>query len=239
MKKSFIIICTLILSISSCDFFDKYSSKSEPVFSIEEISTSNDSASYALGVLIANNFKQMQIDTVISEEVFIAAISEFFQGNEKMSLEEANRFIDLFMKKKEAEKMKPLMQKEQDFLNNNKNQVGVVTTNSGLQYQIISEGSGANAAATDSVSIRYKGMLTSGEVFDSSEGFGTASAKPVGFMLNRVIPGFTEGLQLIKEGGKIKLFIPSALAYGEMDQGKIPAFSTLIFEIELVKVIKR
>jgi K(+)-stimulated pyrophosphate-energized sodium pump len=203
-----------------------------------KLENANDSLSYSIGLMIGNNFVDMQLDSAINHKKFVAGMEHASEATPE-ELQEANRFIDLFMKKKEAEKMKPLMQKEQDFLNNNKNQAGVVTTNSGLQYQIISEGAGINAAATDSVSIHYKGTLISGEVFDSSEGFGTATAKPVGFMLNRVIPGFTEGLQLIKEGGKMKLFVPSALAYGDMAQGSIPAFSTLIFEIELVKVIKK
>jgi K(+)-stimulated pyrophosphate-energized sodium pump len=203
-----------------------------------KLENANDSLSYSIGLMIGNNFVDMQLDSAINHKKFVAGMEHATAATPE-ELQEANRFIDLFMKKKEAEKMKPLMQKEQDFLNNNKNQAGVVTTNSGLQYQIISEGSGINASATDSVSIHYKGTLISGEVFDSSEGFGTATAKPVGFMLNKVIPGFTEGLQLIKEGGKIKLFIPSALAYGDMAQGSIPAFSTLVFEIELVKVTKK
>ncbi len=203
-----------------------------------KLENANDSLSYSIGLMIGNNFVDMQLDSAINHKKFVAGM-EHASAATPEELQEANRFIDLFMKKKEAEKIKPLMQKEQDFLNNNKNQAGVVTTNSGLQYQIISEGAGINASATDSVSIHYKGSLISGEVFDSSEGFGTATAKPVGFMLNKVIPGFTEGLQLIKEGGKMKLFVPSALAYGDMAQGSIPAFSTLIFEIELVKVIKK
>ncbi|MBM3448509.1 MAG: sodium-translocating pyrophosphatase [Bacteroidetes bacterium] len=203
-----------------------------------KMENANDSLSYSIGLMIGNNFVDMQLDSAINHKMFVAGMERAAAATPE-ELQDANRFIDLFMKNKEAEKMKPLMQKEQDFLNNNKNQAGVVTTNSGLQYQIISEGAGIKAAATDSVSIHYKGTLISGEVFDSSEGFGTATAKPVGFMLNRVIPGFTEGLQLIKEGGKMKLFVPSALAYGDMAQGSIPAFSTLIFEIELVKVIKK
>jgi K(+)-stimulated pyrophosphate-energized sodium pump len=203
-----------------------------------ELANANDSLSYSIGLMIGTNFADMQLDSAINNEKFIAGMDNAISAKPE-ELEEANRYIQLYMKRKEEEKKKPLMKKEQDFLNQNKTVAGITTTASGLQYQIISEGTGAVATDKDSVTIHYKGSLTDGQTFDSSDGYGTPQAKPIGFSLNKVIPGFTEGLQLIKEGGKIKLFIPSSLAYGEMDQQDIPAFSTLIFEIELVKVTKK
>jgi hypothetical protein len=115
------------------------------------------------------------------------------------------------------------------FLVENMKKPDVVTTASGLQYQVLSEGSGAKPTATDTVTVNYRGNLISGQTFDNGQG--------ISFPLNGVIPGWTEGLQLMKEGAKYKFFIPPQLAYGENGIGQvIPPNSTLIFEVELVKV---
>jgi FKBP-type peptidyl-prolyl cis-trans isomerase len=115
------------------------------------------------------------------------------------------------------------------FLHENAQKPGIVTTPSGLQYQVLQEGQGASPMASDRVSVNYRGSLISGREFDSGEG--------VSFPLNGVIPGWTEGLQLMKEGAKYRFFIPSELAYGESGAGKvIPPHAALIFEVELVKV---
>ena len=121
------------------------------------------------------------------------------------------------------------------FLAENGARAGVKTTASGLQYEILTEGSGANPKATDKVTVHYKGTLIDGTEFDSSYSRG----QPVTFPLGNVIPGWTEGLQLMKAGGKAKLFIPSALAYGERGAGaKIGPNETLVFEVELIGVEK-
>lgn len=119
------------------------------------------------------------------------------------------------------------------FLTENAKKPGVKTTASGLQYKIIQEGSGKQPAANSIVTVHYKGQLVDGKVFDSS----IERGKPIEFPLNRVIPGWTEGLQLMKEGGKATLYIPSQLGYGEQGiPGTIPPNSTLIFDVELIKV---
>jgi FKBP-type peptidyl-prolyl cis-trans isomerase FkpA len=119
------------------------------------------------------------------------------------------------------------------FLAENAKKPGVVTTASGLQYKVITEGTGASPSATSTVSVHYKGTTIQGKEFDSSYKRGA----PASFPLNRVIPGWTEGLQLMKEGGKSTLYIPSNLAYGERSVGAdIGPNETLIFEVELVKV---
>jgi FKBP-type peptidyl-prolyl cis-trans isomerase len=119
------------------------------------------------------------------------------------------------------------------FLAENAKNPGVITTNSGLQYQVITEGAGSAPSPTANVTVHYRGTTIDGQEFDSSYKRG----EPATFPLNRVIPGWTEGLQLIKEGGKIKLFIPSQLAYGERHAGPdIGPNSTLIFDVELIKI---
>ena len=115
------------------------------------------------------------------------------------------------------------------FLAENAKKPGIVTTASGLQYQVISEGSGLMPEAKDNVTVNYKGALTSGSEFDSGDG--------ISFPLNGVIPGWTEGLQLMKEGAKYRFFIPSGLAYGESGAGRtIPPNAALVFDVELIKV---
>ncbi len=126
------------------------------------------------------------------------------------------------------------LQTGQAFLAENATQPGVKQTSSGLQYVIINPGEGRSPKATDSVKVNYRGTLLNGTEFDSSY----KSNKPIEFPLNGVIKGWTEGLQLIKEGGKIKLFIPSNLAYGSRGAGGlIGPDETLIFEVELLKVL--
>ena len=125
-------------------------------------------------------------------------------------------------------------EKGEKFLADNKSKDGVKTTASGLQYKITKEGEGKSPKATDTVLVHYEGKLLDGTVFDSS----IKRNEPISFPLNRVIPGWTEGLQLIKEGGKAILYIPSKLAYGPRGTpgGPIGPDETLIFEVELLKV---
>jgi FKBP-type peptidyl-prolyl cis-trans isomerase FkpA len=126
------------------------------------------------------------------------------------------------------------IEKGEKFLAENKSKEGVKTTASGLQYKITKEGAGKSPAATDRVLVHYEGKLLDGTVFDSS----IKRGEPIAFPLNRVIPGWTEGLQLIKEGGKAILYIPSKLAYGPggTPGGPIGPNETLIFEVELIKI---
>ena len=109
-----------------------------------------------------------------------------------------------------------------------------MTTTTGLQYEVLTEGTGKKPKTTDNVEVHYEGKLTDGTVFDSS----VARGQPASFRLDQVIPGWTEGVQLMKEGGKTRFTIPANLAYGEMGAGTIPPNSVLIFEVELLKIIK-
>lgn len=125
------------------------------------------------------------------------------------------------------------LQLGQDFLSHNMTQEGVVTTESGLQYKVLSKGTGeVHPKASDKVKVHYHGTLIDGTVFDSS----VTRGQPIEFGLNQVIKGWTEGLQLMVEGEKTRLFIPSELAYGNRSAGIIPAGSTLIFDVELLEI---
>lgn len=120
-----------------------------------------------------------------------------------------------------------------EFLAQNKNQEGVKTTASGLQYQVLQQGSGTvHPKASDTVTVHYHGTLIDGTVFDSS----VERGEPIAFPLNRVIKGWTEGVQLMVEGDKYRFFIPSELAYGNRSTGKIGGGSVLIFDVELLKI---
>lgn len=118
------------------------------------------------------------------------------------------------------------------FLANNAKQPDVKTTASGLQYKVVRQGTGKQPQATDTVKVNYEGKLINGQIFDSSYQRG----EPIEFALNQVIPGWTEGLQLMKEGAEYQFFIPARLAYGDQDMGSIPPNSTLIFKVELLQV---
>jgi FKBP-type peptidyl-prolyl cis-trans isomerase FklB len=131
-----------------------------------------------------------------------------------------------------AAKAEAILNEGLAFLESNKNKPGVIVLPSGLQYEIITEGSGVKPTATQTVTCHYHGTLTNGTVFDSSVKRGA----PASFPLNRVISGWTEALQLMPVGSKWRLFLPPQLAYGSMQVGSIPANSTLIFEVELLSI---
>ena len=134
-----------------------------------------------------------------------------------------------------GEQIKDNLTLGREFLEENAKNDSVVQTESGLQYMVLKEGTGAKPGPTDNVTVHYTGRLLDGTVFDSS----VERGEPATFPLNKVIPGWTEGLQLMSEGAKYRLFIPSELAYGENGAGdKILPNSTLIFDVELIKVEK-
>jgi FKBP-type peptidyl-prolyl cis-trans isomerase FkpA len=160
-------------------------------------------------------------------------------GNAKIDEEKIREVLtalDESVRTKQEEKAKVESEKSkvegEKYLAENANKEGVMVTESGLQYEVLSQGEGAKPVATDVVKVHYKGTLLDGTEFDSSY----SRNEPTTFPLNRVIPGWTEGLQLMPVGSKYKFTIPSDLAYGDRDLGKIPANSTLIFEVELLEI---
>ncbi|MBR5323946.1 MAG: FKBP-type peptidyl-prolyl cis-trans isomerase [Muribaculaceae bacterium] len=193
-----------------------------------------DKLSYAIGLNIANNLKASGFAN-LSVEDFAEAVSAVYKGESaKMTDAEAKTVIQEYFEKAEKEKLTKNLEEGKKFLAENGKREGVVTLPSGLQYEVITEGTGKKPSATDTVSCHYHGTLIDGTVFDSS----VLRNQPAEFPVNGVIKGWVEALQLMSEGAKWKLFIPANLAYGERGAGQsIEPNSTLIFEVELLKVL--
>jgi FKBP-type peptidyl-prolyl cis-trans isomerase FklB len=194
-----------------------------------------DSLSAAIGVSFSNSLSSQGISD-INTEVLTKTINASLKGGKTaFSAEDANTFISSYFQKMMEEKGAVVRVEGEKFLADNKKRSGVTTTESGLQYEVIKTGDGPKPAATDKVKTHYHGTLTNGTVFDSSVDRG----EPVEFPVNGVIKGWTEALQLMPVGSKWKLFIPYQLAYGERAAGpQIPAYSALVFEVELLEIVK-
>jgi FKBP-type peptidyl-prolyl cis-trans isomerase FklB len=190
-------------------------------------------ASYCLGVLMGQNVKRQAGDS-LSIDNMVAGFSDMFLSKPLLvSEQESAAFFQQYMQQQMERKAAKAKTEGDIFLNGNKNKPGVVSTPSGLQYKILKEGSGKMPGASDNVTVHYTGRLLDGTIFDSSVQRGT----PASFSVNGVIRGWTEALQLMKEGDQWELYIPANLAYGERGAGaQIPPYATLIFEVELIKV---
>jgi len=205
------------------------------------LASKNDSVSYALGVLIGENNKQQMKSAPgveqLNKDIMVAAFEKAFRGDSvQIKPEKANAAIQAFFAEVSKVEGDKYLKEGEDFLAANKAKAGVVTLPSGLQYEIIKEGTGPKPTAEDQVKCHYHGTTIDGKVFDSSVDRG----EPAVFPVNRVIPGWTEALQLMPVGSKWKLFIPAALAYGERGAGKdIKPNSALIFEVELLEIEKK
>jgi FKBP-type peptidyl-prolyl cis-trans isomerase FklB len=193
--------------------------------------TRKDSISYALGITMAETLKKSGIADY-NEDLIKKAISEHLAGKGTFDAATADKIYREETKKIADKKLIETKKAGEAFLAENKKNKQVQTTASGLQYKHTQEGTGAMPDGNDKVTVHYHGTLIDGTVFDSSVQRGT----PATFGLNQVIPGWTEGLQYMKEGGKTTFYIPSELAYGSRNQNKIPGNSALIFEVELIKV---
>lgn len=195
-----------------------------------------DKLSYAWGLAMGQQLKGMGIKELNSESFKDGVKVAFDGGKPEMPVEEAQKLINDYLAELEAKAVEAARAAGSKFLEENAAKEGVKTTASGLQYVVEKEGEGAMPTAEDEVTVHYTGRLLGGTVFDSSVNRG----EPATFPLNRVIPGWTEGVQLMKEGSKYVFFIPSDLAYGPQGiPGAIPPHSTLIFEVELIKVVKK
>ncbi|MDU9049278.1 MAG: FKBP-type peptidyl-prolyl cis-trans isomerase [Candidatus Electrothrix sp. Rat3] len=208
---------------------------------VTELKTDKQKLSYALGLDLGSYFKGLEADFDL-DVIYQGITDSYTDGKALLSPEESKELQKQFaidQQKKKVEKVQALLETNKDaaaeFLKKNKTEKGVKVTDSGLQYKVIKEGEGEKPTATDTVKVHYKGTLLDGTEFDSSY----KRNEPATFKANQVIPGWTEALQLMTPGSKYTLYLPPELAYG--DRGAPPAIqpgSLLVFEVELVEVIK-
>lgn len=205
-----------------------------------ELESTDQKISYGMGMVMgermSNDLPNLQMDQ------FLQGIQHGHDGDDnvkRMSREEIQQALMAYqqqMQQEQGQQMEELAQKNRDtgeaFLAENAERDGVTTTESGLQYEVLEQGDGNKPTQIDTVRVHYTGELLSGDVFDSSRERG----EPVTFALNQVIPGWTEGLQLMSEGARYKLFIPSDLAYGPGGNRTIGPNETLVFDVELIEV---
>ncbi len=192
-----------------------------------------DKFSYSLGIVLAQNLKNQNITTFEPADL-AKGIEDVIKGNPtELTVEEADKTIQNYLREIAVAKHKDAVEAGEAFLTENSKRDDVTTLPSGLQYQVLNAGDGPKPQATDEVTTHYHGTLIDGTVFDSSVDRG----EPASFPVNRVIPAWVEALQLMPVGSKWRLFAPSNLAYGEQGAGEvIKPFSTLIFEVELLKI---
>ena len=196
-----------------------------------------DKFSYAIGLGIGQNLLSMGAKGIAVDD-FAQAIKDVLEGNQRaISHTEARDIVNKYFAELEEKMNAANIEAGKKFLEENKKREGVVTLPSGLQYEVITEGNvGRYAKATDQVQCHYEGTLIDGALFDSS----IKRGQPATFGVNQVIPGWVEALQLMPEGAKWKLYIPSDLAYGAQGAGEmIPPHSTLVFEVELQKILSK
>jgi FKBP-type peptidyl-prolyl cis-trans isomerase len=194
-----------------------------------ELKTDSQKASYAIGQQIGHNMKEQNLE--VDVDVLSESIKEAFAGKkERMTQEEMAQSLQK-MQQTMVTKQKAEGEK---FLTENKKKKGVITTKSGLQYEVVTEGKGPMPTDTSMVKVHYKGTFLDGKEFDSSY----SRNEPAEFPVNGVIPGWTEALKLMKVGSEYNLTVPSALAYGERGNGRIPPNTVLKFNVKLLEIVK-
>ena len=193
-----------------------------------------DKFSYAIGLGIGQNLSSMGIQGLAVDD-FAQAIRDVLEGNQTaISHNEAREIVNKYFEELEAKMSAVAIEQGKAFLEENKKRPGIVTLPSGLQYEVINEGTGKKPKATDQVRCHYEGTLVGGTLFDSS----IQRGEPAVFGVNQVIPGWVEALQLMSEGAKWKLYIPSDLGYGARGAREmIPLTSTPVFEVDLIEVL--
>ncbi len=227
LKKSTLLIAGFcILFLFSCQ--GQKSSKGQDV----KMKTTADSAGYAIGTMIGQNLKKDGLDSINVDLIAVGIKTVLHKDSILINQQACQGLVQNYVGAIKAKQGEASKKAGQAFLDENKKKPGIITTSSGLQYQVIKMGTGPKPGKNDTVSTNYTGTLIDGTVFDSSERQG----KPVSFPVGQVIPGWTEALQLMPVGSKWKLFIPSDLAYGEHGPAQIGSNATLIFDIELVSI---
>jgi FKBP-type peptidyl-prolyl cis-trans isomerase FklB len=219
-------VALIILLIFGCDSSN---------ISGQDVKLANeiDSVSYSLGLNVAKNIKSQGLEE-INMDAIMKAFDDVYAGKEQLISDmDAGQCLNSYMQKAQLAKSNASKEAGETFLAQNKTRSGVITTESGLQYEVITEGSGDKPGLQDKVTTHYHGTLIDGTVFDSSVNRG----EPVSFPVNGVIPGWTEALQLMSVGSKWKLYVPSELAYGQRGAGgAIGPNETLVFEVELLSI---
>jgi FKBP-type peptidyl-prolyl cis-trans isomerase FkpA/FKBP-type peptidyl-prolyl cis-trans isomerase FklB len=233
MKRISVFVAAVIVAVgvsaTSCD-----SKKSV------NLKTATDSASYALGLANGEGFAanlKMIPGKPIDIDLLLAGMEQAMKGDTgsyKMTIADAQNFMQAYFMRAQAEDLDNVKAEGETFLESNKTKAGVITTESGLQYQVITEGTGEKPTAEDRVKVHYIGTFLDGTEFDSSYSRG----EPAEFGLNGVIRGWTEGIQIMPTGSKYIFWIPSDLAYGERGNQNIKPGSTLKFEVELLEIVK-
>jgi FKBP-type peptidyl-prolyl cis-trans isomerase len=236
MKRFIVAGCALLLSGSLLGCGGGVDGDVSP-----SLNDNDQKISYSIGYQIGTSFHDQELADIIDMNDLLAGMQDGMNEDDPALADSTrNRIMTEFQQQQQARQMKKFNeekdknQKEGEaFLEENATKKGVKTTESGLQYRVLEEGSGKSPDENDEVTVHYEGTLINGEVFDSSYERG----EPTSFPVNRVIPGWTEALQMMKEGGKWEIYIPSDLAYGQQGAGqKIGPNSTLIFTVELLEV---
>lgn len=192
-----------------------------------------DKFSYSLGMNIGASLMNDGLDNVVIADLANGLEDMLKNSDLKVTAQEAQQILQTGIQEAQSKKFGAVKEEGAAYLAENAKKDGVTVLESGLQYEVISEGTGNKPAATDNVTVHYTGKLVDGTVFDSS----VERGQPATFPVNGVIPGWVEGLQLMTEGSKWRLHIPFNLAYGEQGAGgSIPPFATLIFDVELIKI---
>ncbi len=242
MKSTLTLVCATL--VAAAQLPAQNDSAKEPAATTAPMDKVSYFIGSQIGANIANNFKQQGVEVELDS--FLQAMRDKFEGKPSKytqeELEAAMKAFETVMQAKQAEMEKAQMAKAGEvkaagakFLAENGKREGVVTTASGLQYEVLKKSDGAKPAATDRVNVHYHGTLLSGKVFDSS----VERGQPITFGVQEVIKGWTEALQLMTVGSKYKLFIPSELAYGDNGAGPdIGPGETLVFEVELLAIEK-
>lgn len=239
LKTKLTLVAVALLTLSACG-------KEEKTAVAPVLDTEQAKQAYSLGVS-AGRYLQSTIDEYskisveLNSELILRGVQDGIAGKSEVSEEDIQQLLTALDETYRNEQTKLAEAAAASakaagitFLTENANKEGVTVTESGLQYEVLQAAEGVKPTATDTVKVHYTGTLIDGSVFDSS----VERGEPIEFPLNRVIPGWTEGVQLMSVGSKFRFTIPSELAYGERDMGSIPPNSVLVFEVELLDVIK-
>ena len=232
MKKLF--LWSLLVIPASATFAQAKKAPAKPAAPVVKVMTSEDSLSYAIGVQVADFYKMQGVES-INADMVKKGFNDFYNNNSFCTPEEANMTIQQKLQEFMNAKSQVVKEESTKFLEENKKREEVITLPSGLQYEILTKGTGPVPTAENTVKAHYAGSLINGKEFDNSYKRG----EPIEIPVTGVIQGWVEALQLMPVGSKWKLFIPSELGYGDRGAGRdIPGGAALIFDIELVEIVK-